>query len=437
MVHALRLPGSIYSRTMLLVGGVTFLLQLTTFFIIFNQMVLPNVRIQVDEFVDQLLLASESPQGLDDHTLFQSAPPDLQLHTTIWRIPFWHYVEEALTQRIGVEVSVQQEQGAQLGDGLYWVELPDPQGGLQRIGFSPDREGCLNPPVLLMVLLLVVSVSVISVYFLSRWLVRPIDELRLAVGELGLGEYPKPLPEKGPAEFSALVHLFNWMVGRVRSLTENRSTLLAGISHDLKTPLARMRLSVEMLSAEESRDLVEGMVEDLDLMDGMISQALEFARGERPGALQQTELNELLSVLVERKQRDQRAIRWQPLPNPCLCRVDPQALQRILSNYLDNAAHYGGSEPVELRLQCGTERVVIEVLDRGEGIPEGEQEKVFRPFYRLDRSRSHQGGGNGLGLAIVLNLATSCGWEVALDNRSGGGCVASLVILKSVSSAPG
>ncbi len=185
-----------------------------------------------------------------------------------------------------------------------------------------------------------------------------------------------------------------------------------------------MRLSVEMISSEKDRDLLEGMVEDLDVMDGMISESLKFARGERKGEQQEVDLNLFISTIVERRLRGNMVLLWQPLEQPCLARIDPTALQRILSNYIDNGVRYGGGQPVEVRLRCGADSARIEVLDRGEGIPEEALEKVFRPFYRTDRSRSQSGGGNGLGLAIVHNLATSCGWKVSLSNRPEGGVIA-------------
>ncbi len=428
MRQLFKLPDSIYSRTMLLVGLVTFLLQLTTFFIFFNQMILPNVRLQVGEFVDQLETMAADPQLLQQSEHFVVPKTALQLHTAVWRIPFWYFVEDELERRTEEAIPIREEQGGPLGGGNYWVDLPRKDGSLVRIGFSADREGCLNPPVLLMVLLLVVSVSVISVYFLSRWLVRPIEELRTAVGELGMGEYPKPLPEKGPAEFSSLVQRFNWMVKSIQSLTENRSTLLAGISHDLKTPLARMRLSVEMLTSDRDRDLVEGMIEDLDVMDGMISESLAFARREGRGEMEEVDLNQFITELVERRVRGGMGLIWRPLSEACVQAIDSTALQRILSNYLDNGTRYGGGRGVEIWLQCEPDLTSIEVLDRGAGIPESELDKVFRPFYRMDSSRSQAGGGNGLGLAIVHNLALSCGWRVSLQNRQGGGTVARVEI---------
>lgn len=433
-----RLPRSIYSRTMLLVGLVTFLLQVMTFAIFFNQMVMPNVRTQVGLFVDQLELVTRQPQRMgqiQQGAGRESAPALIEgdrnrsLQEVEWKIPFWNFVEEELELRFGKPLPVTEYQDGTM-QGYYWVDLPaEGEDSSVRIGFSSQREGCLNPPILLLVLFLVISVSVTSVYLLSRWLVQPIEELRMAVGEMGMGGHPKPLPEKGPAEFSSLVQLFNWMVKSVQEMIENRSTLLAGISHDLKTPLARMRLSAEMLSRERDRDLVEGIVEDLDVMDGMISDALEYARGESPGQQQEVELGALITSVVERKQRGGEKIFWEQPAEPCRAEIDPSALQRILSNYLENGARYGDGSPIEVRLQCGKEQQTrIEVINQGEWIPESELERVFEPFFRVDGSRSEQGGGNGLGLAIVKNLATINGWQVSLKNHPQGGVMASVEI---------
>ncbi|MBT3197731.1 MAG: HAMP domain-containing protein, partial [Gammaproteobacteria bacterium] len=431
-----KLPKSIYSRTMLLVGTVTFVLQIFTFTIFFRQMVLPNVYTQVEHFVDALETISRYPKRLQS-SHFMVVPPqgraigdfmlatvDLQLQPTGWRIPFWYFVEDELEKRFGEKVPLRQELGVAPRQGRYWVDIPlSAEEGTLRVGFPAVRKGCLNLPVLLLVLLSVVTFSMVAVYFLSRWLVKPMEELQMAVGEMGRGGYPEPLPEKGPSEFSFLIQRFNWMVKSVQGLTENRSTLLAGISHDLKTPLARMRLSMELLSGDQDRDLVEGVIEDLDVMDSLISQALAFARGESPGEQEEVDINGLISTIVDRKRRGGVDIIWQPALEPCLRTIDPSALTRILSNYLDNSHRYGEGESIIVGLRCIADGAEIEVVDHGEGVAEEQLERLFQPFYRVDASRSEERGGSGLGLAIVKNLATINGWQVSLENHSQGGMV--------------
>ncbi len=454
MSHTLRLPKSIYSRTLVLVGLVTFLLQILTFVIFFRQMVLPNVQVQVEQFVDGLELVTQypdllrepeqvrwggaEPEGEDEFSGFISPPRGLEVKPASWRIPFWSFVDDELEYRFGEPITMWQSHLDQTNHphDHYWLDLPL-QGSLEagegaeeiktiRVGFSADREGCLNPPVLFLVLVMVVTITLISVYFLTRWLVQPINELRGAVGEMGMGEYPDPLPEKGPTEFLSLVTLFNWMVGNIKRMVENRSTMLAGLSHDLKTPLARMRLSTEMLSREQDPDLVEGIEEDLDVMDVMVEDALEFARGGRKGREEEIDLNDVIDEVVERKRRGGMVVNWIRGSLPCVRVVDPSALHRILSNYLENAVRYGGGKIPDVQLHCGYDGVFIVVLDRGVGIPEEDLERVFDPFFRSEKSRSREQGGSGLGLAIVRNLAEVNGWKAELKNRPGGGAIASL-----------
>ncbi|MBC8519216.1 MAG: HAMP domain-containing protein [Gammaproteobacteria bacterium] len=432
---------------MILVGLGIFFLQLITFIIFFKQMVMPNVETRVNHFVDALEKIRENPSLLrlagefdgtereNEFTGFILGSPDLKIRPAEWRIPFWHFVDDEIEERFGVPITMWESDHDPYGHdhGHYWVDLPvvwgkHKTGKSIRIGFSQERKGCLNPSVLLLVFLAVFFLSMVLVYYLTRWLLMPINKLRGAVGEMAMGSYPKPLPEKGPAEFSSLVQRFNWMVKSVQNLTENRSTMLVGISHDLKTPLARMRLSIEMLSREQSPELVEGIIDDLDVMDQMISEAMEFARGGKQGKLELTDLNRAITEVVDRKVRGGMRVGWRADSGQCKKEIDLSALHRILSNYLDNGYRYGDGESLEVRLDCSPEHTIIRVLNRGMGIPEKDLKNIFQPFYRVDESRSDKSGGSGLGLAIVKNLADVNGWKVALNNRTAGGIEASLQI---------
>lgn len=408
---------------------------------------MPNVETRVNHFVDALEKIRDNPSLLrlagefdgaeneNEFTGFIIGSDDLEVRAAKWRIPFWYFVDDEIEQRFGSPIVMLESDNDPYGHDHdhYWVDLPIVWGGHKtgktvRVGFSQDRKGCLNPSVLLLVFVSVLLISMVLVYYLARWLVMPIDELRGAVGEMAMGSYPKPLPEKGPAEFSSLVSRFNWMIKNIQNLTENRSTMLVGISHDLKTPLARMRLSIEMLSREQSPELVEGIIEDLDLMDQMISEAIEFARGSKQGKLELIDLNKAITEVVERKVRGGMNVEWKAGGEQCKKEIDLSALHRILSNYLDNGDRYGDGGGLEVRLDCSPENAVIRILDRGRGIPEKDIEKVFRPFYRVDVSRSDM-SGSGLGLAIVKNLADINGWKVGVKNRPDGGLEASLRIM--------
>ena len=184
--------------------------------------------------------------------------------------------------------------------------------------------------------------------------------------------------------------------------------------------LTRLRLAIAMLPADASPDLIARMERDTDEMNALITQAVDFARNVGTGGRALVDLVELITDLAA----DQPRVSW-PQPPPCHYPVDILALRRILGNLLENALRYS-QEQVEIRLDCRLPAPVISLLDRGPGIPESEREAVFRPYYRLEHSRSRATGGSGLGLAVARQLAIANQIELRLGLRRGGGTVASV-----------
>jgi len=235
------------------------------------------------------------------------------------------------------------------------------------------------------------------------------------------------LPEDGPSELVTLVRTFNQVTHQVKALLANRTILLAGIAHDLRSPIARMRLALEMLPPSADPELVERMLRAVDNMTHLVNQSLEFSRGVGQNPSQEVDVGELIGELVEDARRSGADIQWQS----CRTRVHllpPMALRRILTNLLDNAVRYGEGGTIEIACTCEGRRTTVSVADRGPGIPVDELEAVFEPFYRVDKSRSSVTGGSGLGLAIAKQLADSNDWLLSIRPRRGGGVVASLTI---------
>ncbi|MHB1077578.1 ATP-binding protein [Thiobacillus sp.] len=257
-------------------------------------------------------------------------------------------------------------------------------------------------------------VASLSASGLARRTTRPLQRLQQAVTSLGRGQTPERLPETGPREIAALSR-FNEMTKQVEDLLAARTVLLAGVSHDLRTPLARLRLAVEMLVKEPSAELAAQVEGDIEAMDRLIGDVMTLARGFGHEAARRVVLADLVRSppgAAEHVQIEAAAITLE---------VPTGALRRILANLLENALRYGGGQPVTLQAETGDGLCRIGVLDRGPGIPAAEQEAVFRPFYRLEASRNVGTGGSGLGLAIVRQLAAAQGWEVSLQDRPGGG----------------
>ncbi len=255
---------------------------------------------------------------------------------------------------------------------------------------------------------------------LARRLVQPLEDMARTALIWGRGG-AAPLPE-GPCQVREVCELaaqIEQMMRALRRHEDEKTTLLAGISHDLRTPLARLRLALEMLPPEAASRLQEAMVRDVEAMDRLIGQALQLARAERLAG-QEMDLAAWTAQRVEelRQVGIELSLR---APAHCPGRCVPEALGRILTNLIDNAWRHGGCQPIELVLDCTPERARFEVLDRGPGIPEDMRDAVFEPFVRLEPSRSPSTGGSGLGLAIARQLARAQGWRLGIAAREGGG----------------
>ncbi len=274
--------------------------------------------------------------------------------------------------------------------------------------------------LLLILLVLLVSVGVLAALAV-RGLTRPLALLAKAAVELGRDIQRPPLPERGPLEVRRAARAFNTMQTRLARYIQDRSRVLTAVSHDLKTPLTRLRLRAELL---EEPGLREKFQADLDDMEAMVQATLDYMRGiEVREPLVAVDIDALLESLQEDAGATggEVGIRGK-VQAPFQGR--PLVLKRCLTNLLDNALHYGKRALIQVEDSADCLRLVI--ADAGPGIPEAELEKVFEPFYRLEGSRSKNTGGTGLGLGIARNIARAHGGELTLRNGAQGGLEAVL-----------
>jgi len=265
--------------------------------------------------------------------------------------------------------------------------------------------------------------AMLGAYMIVSRLNRPLKAMAAAARTVGRGEMPPRLSESGPAELADLAHAFNQMSHDLQQLDADRALILAGVSHDLRTPLARLRLGVEMCGADPAD--VDAMVSDIEDMDRIIGQFLEFSRvdgGETLAPLDLAALADELSAVYAR--------RGFPLTvrssGSSLVTARPQALRRAVTNLIENAINYTGAAP-ELETGSTGGRPFIRVLDRGPGIPASETERVKRPFTRLESARTNT-KGSGLGLAIVDRIVRGQHGEFRLGPREGGGLDACILL---------
>lgn len=293
----------------------------------------------------------------------------------------------------------------------YWLGVP--------VQPRPDDEA---PTRALAWTLVVLGLLLVSAFVFARYLARPLRQLAAAVARVGRGELPAPLPESGPSEIAAVNRGFNAMTANLRRIDEDRALLLAGVSHDLRTPLARLRLGIEMSATDDS--LRAGMVADIDEMDRIIGQFLAFARGEDSTPFVAADLDDVVQAAVARYVAAGHDVRFTAGAPPAMP-LAPTAMSRVVTNLVDNALAYG-APPVEVSTSLGDDMACLEVADRGAGIAPADVERLKQPFTRAADSRARADGaaGAGLGLAIVERIARMHGGTLDLVARPGGGTVA-------------
>jgi len=286
----------------------------------------------------------------------------------------------------------------------------------------PRREPPWPSRLLIQLGVLLVAVLLLAMVAVT-WVTRPLSLLAKAARDLGRDIHRPPLPESGPSEVRRAAQAFNAMQGRLVQYIDSRTQLFTAISHDLKTPLTRLRLRAEMLDDPE---LQEKIVRDLGEMESMVSASLDFLRGlnsqEAPRPL---DINALLGSLADdavELGQDVSVSGRAHGPYPARA----QALKRCLANLIDNALRYGGA--ARIAVEDSAEALVLRIADDGPGIPEAELGRVFDPFYRVEGSRNRASGGTGLGLAIARGIVEAHGGRLVLANREGGGLVATLTL---------
>lgn len=263
----------------------------------------------------------------------------------------------------------------------------------------------------------------IVLYAMTRTITRPLGDLAKAADAVGRGTAVEPLQERGARELKRATRAFNAMQERLNRYLDSRTRVLAAMSHDLRTPITRLRLRVESIEDEALRTRC---VEDLDEMTRMVRGALSVFRGLNDE--EQTVPVDIGALLQELQRRYGEvnadvAIEGQaasPIPGK------PLALKRCLGNLVDNALQYG--EHATIAVTDSDDELTIRVLDDGPGIPAAELDRVFEPFYRLESSRNRATGGTGLGLSIARDVAQAHGGSLTLTNRESGGLEAKLVL---------
>lgn len=424
------LPRSLFGRNALLIVALIVLSQLGSALLLQHLVVRPRTA-QVADSVARSIAAIH--QGLaalpaaEQKTYVQAFNEQVRRHEgqTPEAAPvlvrpvltaFQRAFVDAVSQRLagqGVDVSWRHEGGGslalrmQLSGGEQWVFIP---------GVLPERD--FIGTWLLMSLAVIVLAIAGALWFQWR-LNRPLARVVGAARTLAAGKVPAPLPEDGPTEVATVSHSFNQLVSSLDKTERERALLLAGISHDLRTPLTKLRLGVEILGGSNEPELTASMTRSIEELDAIVQQFVDFARGEEDEPRVPLDLNALAAQVRDAHADHGRALALEMAPLPTV-QARAKALRRVLDNLVENAFRHG-RPPVSLRTGRADGLVWVEVADRGDGVAPEQAEVLKQPFRRAGCESRAGVSGSGLGLAIVDRIARGHGGRLDLLPHEGGG----------------
>ena len=425
------LPDSLFGRTAITIALTLFVFLTVASAATVHFVFAPMAKRSAEDLAAEIVTAAQSlpylpgqhqaryvDQLLHDHevSVADSVPATVSIPT---ETTYLSYFREALAKHsISTFNIVESDSGSTI-----WVNMVE-NGNDFHFGFESGRLG-INPPLaMLMIIAFGALLAVFASVLEARRITRPLGILASAAKELGQGHDPAQVPVNGPREIDDLAKSFNQMAANLRNMAKNRTVMVAGISHDLRTPVTRLNLAAEMLENDSNRDLVQRVRRNLDAINDLVGEFLAFSRGIEASEPEQLQLWEVVEDLLIDLKPEGVDVRLHRCSAPATYRADRNALARVLLNLLKNAVQYGRGGPVEVNLQCTEGGGIVEIKDRGPGIPPGETEAVFEPFYRLENGWNLRSTGSGLGLAIAHQLAVKHGWTIELLPREGGGTIA-------------
>ncbi|WP_234494975.1 two-component system sensor histidine kinase EnvZ [Vibrio maritimus] len=306
-----------------------------------------------------------------------------------------------------------------LGEESYilWMQIDALPNSLIRIPLSELQEEDFAP--LFRNSLIMALLVIVGGWLFIRLQNRPLTALENAAKLVGKGEIPPPLPERGASEIRSVTRAFNQMAKGIQELEQDRTLLMAGISHDIRTPLTRIRLATEMMSPEDSY-LAEGIISDTEECNEIIGQFMDYLKPVNTQSFEPMSLNDISSDIVSSEGGYEVQIEYAPMKNIKDIEGSPIAIKRAITNLVVNAVRYGnGWVKVTTGMTVDNKLAWVTIEDNGPGIEESQIGRLFEPFTRGDTARGSE--GTGLGLAIVKRIISQHHGSVSITNRSGGG----------------
>lgn len=424
------LPKSSFGQTVLLIGILLLINQVVSLVSVTYYFVSPNVQQVNNLLANQIKLAFNEGLGPDKPQINQAIfdATGMRVLTEVealangiqQALPYQSWSKQ-MSYNLGGEAQVKITHGEPY---LYWIKPPqDPSIWITIpiVGLGQE-EGSPHLVYLLMIGILSVGGSLIFV----RRVNRPLKALENAALQVAKGQVPEPLKEQGSSELIAVTGAFNQMAKGIKQLEKDRALLTAGISHDLRTPLTRIRLASEMLPDDQDW-IKDGIVHDIEDMNDIIDQFIDYVRQDQQEKLEQGDINQLIEDAVQARNIEEDhniALELAPLPKMPIRRV---ALKRVLENLIENAFRYG-SDHIHIcsAFDKKAQQIRFTIRDYGPGIPEDKIAALFEPFTQGDSARGSL--GSGLGLAIINRIVGMHSGKVTLHNHPEGGLVATVVL---------
>lgn len=424
------LPRSAFGQTILLISVLLFINQLVSLvaFAVYsfqpssqliNELLAKQVRVVFIDVKDPVLspamaVAFQRETGIGVYTESRAMQLGLQ-HANLYQNRSLE-----MSKLLGGEAEVRISQGEEY---LFWIRPPQAPQYWVKIPLTSLEEASYAP--LLFVLAVLGSLSVIGGWLFVRQLNRPLKALQGAAHSVGQGDFPEPLVERGTTEIVSVTQAFNHMAKGIKQLEDDRNLLMAGISHDLRTPLTRIRLATEMMSKDDEF-LKEGIESDINDMNTIIDQFIDYIRNDSKDKAELADLNTLVEEVVHTEAIAERNIYFVggELPQVPLRYV---AIKRVVANLIQNSQRYSnGDIEISTGVEPNSQLAFIIIADHGPGIDESEIERLFQPFTQGDKARGTE--GSGLGLAIIKRIVDTHGGRVLLKNRPEGGLTAKVLL---------
>lgn len=430
-------PRSLFVRTTLLFSSILFVSYIAAI-VLFLVFFIKPISISTASYLSQQIISiRQATQGMSEaqtqtYLTALALQENILLYsnkypTTLPGSPaadgFQRGIATELKNRLAQSLQVRFQFGPE--KRIVWLNFDNKHSG-DWLGVRLSAEANQFPNSLKAQLLVILILTMLGSSLLAYRINRPLKKLVNAAQRVSRGEFPEPLPVQGPQELRDLSETFNTMVRDISKLADDRNLMLAGISHDLRTPLARMRLAIEMLGDNTERELRQGLICDLDDMDRILGQFISFSRQDTDEITQSINLNDLIREVAEHYSQQDKPLVLQ-LDDIPLLPIKPVAMRRLLANLIDNAWYYAQPPVCIATHLINGSSVELIISDNGPGIAAEKIQQLLQPFARLDNARG-DGLRSGLGLAIVKRIAQAMQIQLDISNRASGGLQVKLTL---------